>query len=86
MPFRGMVRISLWSLPLSPIAFRAALMRLSSVEFRHDPATPDQGNEIVPADDVIAVLQQMNQQVEYLRLHRHQVHHLGAARDDPYQG
>ena len=27
-----MVRISLWSLPLSPIAFRAALMRLSSVE------------------------------------------------------
>ena len=31
-PLRGTVRISLWSSPLSPIALRAALMRLVSVE------------------------------------------------------
>ena len=37
-----------------------------------DPATPHQLNEIVPADDVIAVLQQMHQQVEDLRLHRNE--------------
>ena len=39
---------------------------------RHDSAAPYQGNEIVPADDMIAVFQQMNQQVEYLWLHRYQ--------------
>ena len=68
-PFFGMVRMSFCSLPLSPIAFRAALMRLSSV----DSAPPYEGNEIVSADDVVAVLQQMDQQVEYLRLHRNQL-------------
>ena len=40
---------------------------------RHDPAAPYQGDEIVPADDTVAVLQQMNQQVEHLRLHRDQL-------------
>ena len=38
-----------------------------------DPAAPYQGDEIVPADDMVAVLQQMHQQVEYLRLHRDQL-------------
>ncbi len=39
---------------------------------RDDPSAPHQRNEIVPADDAIAVFQQVNQQVEYLRLHRNQ--------------
>ena len=50
-----MVRISFCSSPLSPIAFRAALMRLVRVEVRHDPAAPDRSDEIVLADDAIAV-------------------------------
>ena len=36
--------------------------------FRHDPAVPDRGDEIVLGDDAIAVLDQANQQVEHLRL------------------
>ena len=48
-------------------------MRLSSVEVRDDPSAPHQRNEIVSADDAIAVFQQVNQQVEHLRLHRHQL-------------
>src|SRR4051812_47188812 len=39
---------------------------------RHDPAAPYQGNEIVSADDLIAVLQEMDEQIEYLRLRRDQ--------------
>ena len=35
---------------------------------RDDPAAPDRRNQIVLADDVIAVLDQINQQVEHLRL------------------
>ena len=35
---------------------------------RHDPAAPDRSDEIVLADDAIAVLHQVNQQVEHLRL------------------
>jgi hypothetical protein len=31
-PFRGIVRINFWSLPLSPMAIRPALIRLASVE------------------------------------------------------
>ena len=40
---------------------------------RDDSSSPHQRNEIVPADHAIAVFQQVNQQVEHLRLHRHQV-------------
>src|SRR5882724_6517489 len=40
---------------------------------RYDPAAPHQSNEIVPADDVIAVLQEMDQQIEHLRLGRDQL-------------
>ena len=63
-----MVRISFCSSPLSPTAFRAALMRLVKRRIRHDPAAPDRGDEIVLADDAVAVLHQVNQQVEHLRL------------------
>ncbi len=35
---------------------------------RHDPAAPDRSDEIILADDAVAVLQQVNQQVEHLRL------------------
>jgi len=35
---------------------------------RHDPAVPDRGDEVVLADDAVAVLHQVNQKVEHLRL------------------
>ena len=35
---------------------------------RHDAAAPDRGDEIVLADDAVAVLHQIDQQVEHLRL------------------
>ena len=43
---------------------------------RHDPAAPDRSNQIVLADDAVAVLHQVNQQIEHLRLDRNG---LGAA-------
>ncbi len=42
--------------PLSPIARRAALMRLAKVGIRHDAAAPHRRDEIVLADDAVAVL------------------------------
>jgi len=36
---------------------------------RHDTAAPDRRDEIVFCDDAIAVLHDVDQQVEYLRLH-----------------
>ena len=35
---------------------------------RNDPVSPDRGDEIVLADDTLAVLHQVDQQVEHLRL------------------
>src|SRR5262249_35019444 len=35
---------------------------------RNDTAAPDRGDQIVLADDAVAVLHQINQQVEHLRL------------------
>jgi hypothetical protein len=35
---------------------------------RHDPAVPDGSEQVVLADDAVAVLHQENQQVEHLRL------------------
>ena len=43
-------------------------MRLVRVESETTPAAPDRSNEIVLADDAVAVLHQVNQQVEDLRL------------------
>jgi hypothetical protein len=40
---------------------------------RHDPAAPDRRDQIVLADDVIAVLNQINQEIEHLRLNRNGV-------------
>ena len=44
-------------------------MRLVKVEFRDDAAAPDRGDQIVLADHPIAVLHEIHQQVEHLRLH-----------------
>ncbi len=43
---------------------------------RHDPAAPDRRDEIVLADDAVAIFDQENQEVEHLRLDRNG---LGAA-------
>src|SRR5215467_4252877 len=37
---------------------------------RDDPSSPHQFDEIIAADDAVAAFQQVNQQVEHLRLHR----------------
>ena len=52
---------------MSPIALRTALMWLVSVDFGDDPSVPDRVEQIVLADDVLAVLDQMDEQVEDLR-------------------
>ena len=39
----------------------------------HDPTTPNRGEEVVLADDTVAVLQQVHQQIEYLRLNRNEI-------------
>src|ERR1700682_2697733 len=67
-PLRGMVRISFWSAPRSPTAFRAALMRLVNVE-ADTIRPPNRSDEIFFADDAVAVLHQIDQQIEHLRLH-----------------
>ena len=59
------------ALPLSPIAHRAALMRVVVAEFGDDPPRPDRGDQIVPADQSPAVLDQVLQKVEGLRLDPH---------------
>jgi hypothetical protein len=40
---------------------------------RHDPTAPDRLQEVVLADDAIAVLHQINQEVEHLRFERDQL-------------
>ena len=72
MPLRAMVRISRCSSPLSPTALRAALMRLVSVE--SDTMRPPQtdGDQIVLAHHAVAILHEVKQQVEHLRLDRDQ--------------
>jgi hypothetical protein len=36
----------------------------------HDSAAPDRGDQVVPADDALAVAHQKDQQIEHLRLDR----------------
>src|SRR5258708_38166019 len=37
---------------------------------RHDPAAPDRRDEIILADDALAILHQVDQEIEHLRLDR----------------
>ena len=68
MPFLGSVLIRRCCSPVSPIALRAAFMRLNSAELRNDAALPDRGNQLILADHALAMLDQVNQQIENLRL------------------
>lgn len=45
----------------------------SQRRFRNDPVAPHRADEIVLADNAVAVLQQINQKVEHLRLNVDQV-------------
>jgi hypothetical protein len=56
------------TLPSSPMARRAALIRLRNCRFRDDPPAPDRRKQIVLADDSIPIADQERQQIEYLRL------------------
>jgi len=58
--------MKLWSLPLSPSARRAALMRELSVA--SDASLPNRLEQLVLAHDSIAVADEVNKEVEHLRL------------------
>ena len=66
-PLRGKVFISRCSSPVSPIAPRAALMRLAR-QLGNDAPVPDRGQQIVLGDDPVAVSHQMNKKIENLGL------------------
>ena len=60
-----------------PLLFAAVTDRLArgvdaagEGRIRHDPAAPDRRDEIILADDALAVLHQVSQQIEHLRLDR----------------
>ncbi len=55
------------------MALRTALMRLSRVESETIAAAPYRRNKIVLADDAIAVFDQVDQNIEYLRLDRNKL-------------
>ena len=84
-PLRAMVRISFWSWPLSPTRLARGVDAAGQCRIRHDPAVPDRRDEIVLADDAIAVLDQANQQIEHLRLDGNGLGSRGAARAGRYQ-
>ena len=69
-PFLGSVRMSFWSSPLSPTAARAALMRFARAESETIRPCQTALQKIVLADDASAVADQVDQQVEHLRLDR----------------
>ena len=69
-PLRAIVRISFCSSPLSPTALRAALTRLVRVESETIRPPQTDAIEIVLADHTVAVLDQVDQEVEHLRLNR----------------
>jgi hypothetical protein len=56
------------SSPLSPIALRAALIRVKSVDSENDAPAPHGGEQIVFADDALAIADQVLEDVEDLTL------------------
>ena len=72
-PLRATVRISRCSSPLSPTALRVALIRLSRVESDTIRPPPNRSNKIVFANHAITVLDEIQQQVEHLRLKRNEL-------------
>ena len=77
MPLRAMVRISCCSSPLSPTALRAALMWVASVESATVRPPQSAARRSLLADDALAILHEIGQQVEHLRLHGNR--HIAAA-------
>jgi|SRR6516225_10976212 len=71
-PFRGRVRIRRCPLPSSPIALRTAVIRLDSADSDTIRPPTHRFQQVVLADHAIAVLHQIDQQVEDLRLERDQ--------------
>ena len=53
---------------MSPIAWRAAFMRLVRVEFRDDASLPDRGNQVVLADHAVTIADEVLQEVKNERL------------------
>ena len=67
MPRRAMVRISL--LLFAVVADRPTRRADAGRErrIRNDPASPNRGDEIVPGDDPVAILHEVDEQIEDLR-------------------
>jgi hypothetical protein len=68
-----MVRISFLLLAAIPDRFPCGIDTACKSGIRHDPADPDCVDEIVFTDHPIPVLDQVNQEVEYLRLNRNRL-------------
>ena len=60
-PRRETVRMTLWDLPSSPIALRAALIRLSTLASVTQRPFQTAAIEFVPADDPMAILDKKQQ-------------------------
>src|SRR5262245_18231066 len=71
MPLRGKVLIRRWSCPLSPIALRAALIRVVSADSRQS-AQASSRRLARPGLQRVPVTDQVGQDVEDLRLNRDQ--------------
>ena len=85
MPLRGKVLMRRCCSPLSPIALRAALMRVISAEFRDDTPAPDGGDKIVLADHALAIADHVVQQIEHLGCKRNERRSRDLARAGPYR-
>ena len=70
-PCAGKVLISRWVSPLSPMAVRAALMRVNRAVSETMRPSQTASDEVILADDPLAVLDQVRQQVEDLGLDRY---------------
>ena len=68
-PRRWMVLINACLSPSSPIAFRAALIRLLSAASETIRPVPDGVEQFVLADHAVAIADQVHQQIENLRFH-----------------
>src|SRR5262245_34325625 len=62
-PLRETVRINRCSSPVSPIAWRAALMRVVG----NETSGPNRVQQVILGDHALSILNQINQQIENLR-------------------
>jgi hypothetical protein len=67
-----MVRISLLNIAAVADSLARGVYPACHGRVRNDPALPDRGNEIVLADHAVTIGEQINEEIENLRLHSNQ--------------